>query len=92
MYSISPLREKRPPLGRAKLQAMLPKVGERRMERPTINENTRSQGSPIQNAPQPCVVVAVHPGHLWYTVQFENGIRESYKVPKCRPLYGGGQG
>jgi hypothetical protein len=64
---------------------MLPKVGDVRMERPTIDETTTVKGSVFQNAPQRCVVVAVHPGHLWYTVQFENGIRESYKVPK----YGG---
>lgn len=79
------------PLGRAKLLAMLPKVGEHRMERPTIDENTRTQGSPHQNAPQPCVVIEVNRAHLWYTVQFENGFRESYKVPKLRdPIPGGG--
>jgi hypothetical protein len=73
------------PLSRAELQRLLPKVGDRRMERPTIDETTPSRGSVQYTKPQRCVVVAVHPGHLWYTVQFENGIRESYKVPKTRP-------
>ncbi len=91
MYARNPLQEKRPPLSHAKLRALLPKVGEKRMERPTIDEYTPTRGSTQYKKPQRCVVVAVHPGHLWYTVQFENGIRESYKVPKCRPLYGGGQ-
>lgn len=72
------------PLNRTELQRLLPKVGDRRMERPTIDENTSSRGTLYENAPQPCVVVAVHPGHLWYTVQFENGFRESYKVQRYK--------
>ena len=72
-------------ISKEKARLLLPKVGDKRMERPTISETTNTIGSIQQNDPQPCVVVLVHPGHLWYMVQFENGIRESYKVPK----YGG---
>ena len=78
MYTRTPLHEKRPPLSCAKIQAMLPKVGDKRMEYPTIDE---TQGNTGSETAQPCMVVAVHPTHFWYTVQFENGIRESYKVP-----------
>ena len=85
-------QERQLPMRCAELQALLPKLGEKRMERPTIDETTPSRGTIQYTKPQRCVVVGVHPEHLWYTVQFENGIRESYKVPKCRPLYGGGQG
>lgn len=63
-------------------QDLLPKIGDRRMERPTIDETMSNGHNVAGRTPKPCVVVAVHPGHLWYTVQFENGIRESYKVPK----------
>lgn len=66
-------------------QALLPKVGEVRWERPTADETS---GMSIPKARQKCVVVDVRPEHLWYTVQFENGIKESYKVP--RPKTGGG--
>jgi hypothetical protein len=69
-------------------RAQLPKLGEKRMERPTIDETTPSRGSIQYTAPQRCVVVEVNHEHLWYTVEFENGIRESYKVPRLRP--GGG--
>lgn len=65
-------------------RAQLPKLGEVRMERPTIDESTPSRGSIQYTNPQRCVVVDVRPEHLWYTVEFENGIRESYKVPKLR--------
>ena len=77
------------PASMEEVRRLLPKVGDRRLEVPTIDE---SQSTGIQLAgrkPQPCVVVAVNPGHLWYTVQFENGIRESYKVPKYIPPRGG---
>jgi hypothetical protein len=65
---------------KAQMVARLPKIGDVRWERPTID----SDGSynDAQHKTQKCVVVEVHPEHLWYTVQFENGIRESYKVPK----------
>lgn len=69
-------------------QELLPKLGEHRWERPTICAES-SGHTAFNNQPQRCVVVEVHPEHLWYTVQFENGIRESYKVPKVRPKSGG---
>lgn len=64
-------------------QELLPKLGEHRWERPTIDENGGFVNSYIRE-PKRCVVVEVNPEHLWYTVQFENGIRESYKVPKAK--------
>ena len=69
-------------------QELLPKVGDQRWERPTIDE-TSGINTTSAHAPQRCVVVEVNPEHLWYTVQFDNGIRESYKVPKVRPKNGG---
>lgn len=85
MYSISPLREKRPPLNRAELQRLLPKVGDQRWEIPTITE-----GNGYAKEPQRCVVIEVNPAHFWYTVKFENGFRESYKVPKLQLQSSGG--
>lgn len=86
MYARNPLREKLSPLSRDKVLALLPKVGDERMEYPTIDETQSISGS---ETAQRCVVVAVYPDRLWYTVQFENGIRESYKVPKCESTNGG---
>lgn len=65
-------------------QAQLPKLGDVRMERPTIDETTATRGAIQFTKPQRCVVVDVRPEHLWYTVEFENGIRESYKVPRIK--------
>lgn len=73
-------------------RAQLPRVGDVRMERPTIDESTPSRGSVMSNAPQRCVVVEVNAEHLWYTVKFENGFRESYKVPQVKEVGGGGHG
>lgn len=56
---------------------LLPKVGERRKEVPTI-----LQGEGYNREARPCVVVYVNRKNMWYTVQFENGIRESYKLPR----------
>lgn len=64
-------------------QDLLPKVGERRWERPTIDE-TSGHNLAFNRQPQRCTVVEVNAEHLWYTVQFDNGIRESYKVPKYK--------
>ena len=66
-------------LSREWLTAMMPKVGDRRMERPSSDDTT---GNSMRKEPQPCTVVLVHPGHLWYMVQFDNGFRECYKVPE----------
>ena len=61
-------------------RAQLPKVGDVRWEVPTIDENSGHVAAlkPLQK----CVVVDVRPEKLWYTVRFENGIKESYKVPR----------
>lgn len=66
-----------PLISQEELLAMLPKMGEQRMETPTLS---KMQSGP-EARPQPCKVVYIHPDHLFYTVEFENGIRESYKVP-----------
>lgn len=55
----------------------LPKVGDRRMEVPTILRDKS-----YSREPQPCVVTYVNRRHLWYEVQFKNGVRESYKLPR----------
>lgn len=55
---------------------LLPRVGDRRMEVPTISDKV--DGAP----PQKCRVVEVNPRGLWYRVQFINtGFQECYKVP-----------
>ncbi len=74
------------------LQAQLPKVGDVRMERPTIDETTATRGSTMLNTSQSCVVVYVNAEHLWYTVQFKNGVRESYKIPQVKQVGGDGHG
>lgn len=63
--------------------AELPKIGDVRWERPTVDSGMGHMD--ILHKPQKCIVVDVRPEHLWYTVQFENGIRESYKVPRYEP-------
>lgn len=68
-------------------RALLPKVGDVRMEAPTIDE---TEGANKAKAPQRCTVVQVNACHLWYEVEFENGFRESYKVPKLKPCSQGG--
>lgn len=66
-------------------RALLPKVGDTRWETPSV----RVDKGP-KPAPQRCTVVEVNRAHLWYTVKFENGFRESYKVPKLKPKSQGG--
>lgn len=61
------------------VRALLPKVGDRRMEVPTILRDKS-----YSREPRPCVVVYVNRAHMWYTVQFENGTRESYKPPRTK--------
>jgi hypothetical protein len=57
-------------------RSLLPNVGDVRMETPTT-----MKGDPAQNL-QECTVVEVNRAHRWYTVEFKNGFRESYKVPR----------
>lgn len=66
-------------------QELLPKVGDQRWEIPTV----LMDGQGNNPKPQRCIVTDVRPEHLWYTVQFENGFRESYKVPSPKPAGGG---
>lgn len=67
------------------LREQLPKVGDIRWEIMTIDKT-----GDIKTAekPQRCRVIEVNRAHLWYLVQFENGFRESYKLP--RPKSAGG--
>lgn len=63
----------------AELIRSLPKVGDKRMEVPTISDKV--DGAP----PQKCRVVEVNSRGLWYRVQFINtGFIECYKVPDLR--------
>ena len=70
-------------------RAQMPKVGDVRWEVPTIDETI---GHTVPKKPQKGVVVDVRPDRLWYTVRFENGIKESYKVPRLKPEGGGRRG
>lgn len=64
-------------LTKDELRAQLPQVGDRRMEDPTAAED----GAKKPHPERPCRVIYVNPRHLWYMVQFANGLRECYKVP-----------
>lgn len=74
-------------LTKDQVRAQLPKVGDVRMESPTADATS---GHYVIKEKQRCVVVDVRPEHLWYTVEFENGIRESYKLPRLKPRSQGG--
>lgn len=64
------------------IRSMLPNVGDRRMEVPTILRDKS-----YSRDPWPCVVVYVNRRNMWYTVQFENGVRESYKLPNTGEVF-----
>jgi hypothetical protein len=64
------------------VREMLPKVGDHRMEVPTV-----LKGEGYNKEPRPCVVTYVNRLHMWYEVKFKDGTRESYKLPRN----GGGQ-
>lgn len=66
-----------PLISQEELRAMLPQLVEQRMETPTLR---KMQGFPDGHK-QPCKVVYINAEHLYYTVEFRNGVRESYKVP-----------
>lgn len=61
-------------------RAQLPKLGDVRYEQMSMGKT----GGFGYHATEPlrCVVVYVNPEHLYYTVQFRNGFRESFKVPR----------
>ena len=59
---------------------MLPRVGDVRLETPTAPQG-------CNYTPQECVVVEVHPNHLYYRVRFTaTGCTECYKVPQTGRL------
>lgn len=64
-------------------RTLLPKVGDKRMEVPTIGKTNNC----IENTtttPQECTVVEVNAAHLWYRVRFKSGWTECYKVPRLK--------
>lgn len=67
-------------------QALLPEVGTRMVRIPNLH---KSLGL-TEMKPCACVVEYVNKEHLWYTVRFENGFTESYKVPEIEPDKKGG--
>lgn len=67
------------------IRERLPKLGEKRLEIPTVDD---TPGVQMPKKPRKGVVVYVHPKNCWYTVQFEDGIRESYKLPHLKPVGG----
>ena len=73
-------------LSNQEIRDMMPRVGDVRKERPAYS--AESVGHVTRGKPRRCVVVYVNLEHFWYTVQYANGIRESYKMPPTR-LYGG---
>lgn len=75
------------------VKAMLPRVGQKLLRKPTIHvRDIKENAGTI-----PCVVTYVNRKHLWYEVEFEtlNGkkFRESYKLPvSTAPSDGGPAG
>lgn len=66
-----------PVMDKDEVQQLLPKVGDIRMEIPTVQDAVESAG------PKKCVVTEVNAAHLWYRVRFEkSGFYECYKLPK----------
>ena len=61
------------------IRDQLPHVGDRRMEVPTILAEKS-----YNKEPRPCVVTYVNRRHLWYEVKFQDGTRESYKLPRIK--------
>ena len=68
------------------VRAQMPKVGDIRMEKPTIPDKVMK----VQE-PKRCIVVEVHPRQLWYRVRFEGtGLYECYKLPNTKEIPPGG--
>ena len=61
---------------KAEARKLLPRVGDRRMERKLM-----SGAGVYQCELAACRVAYVNPRHLYYMVQFANGVRECFKVP-----------
>lgn len=68
-------------------RSQMPRVGDTLMEIPTI---VLWQGVNDFPEPEPCTVIWTNPAHLFYVVQFENGIRECYKLPRPKRSPRGG--
>ena len=65
----------------------LPKVGERRFERRTLEGKNSAAFNSRCGDLEPCVVIEVNHAHLWYRVKFDStGWCECYKLPKTEPL------
>jgi hypothetical protein len=65
----------------------LPKVGERRLERRTLEGKNGAAFISRCGELEPCTVVEVNHAHLWYRVKFDStGWCECYKLPKTEPL------
>jgi hypothetical protein len=69
------------------IRAQLPKIGEKRLEIPTVDE---TPGIVTPKKPRECVVVYVNLTTCWYTVQFEDSVRECYKLPRVKTGVNGG--
>lgn len=68
------------PYTKEELRAMLPKVGDRRMECMTSTGGALGYSN---SAPQPCTVVEVNEEHYWYRVVFDSiGASQCYKLPE----------
>ena len=77
-YGDSTVLDRHRPYSKEELKAMLPKVGDTLMRRQTICCPGMREPSKLKN----CKVVYVNEEHMYYTVQFQNGCRESFKVPE----------
>lgn len=61
------------------IRKTMPNVGDKLMLIPTVYTSGYKREARF---PRPCVVTYVHREHLWYTVRFEYGVYESYKLPQ----------
>lgn len=68
----------RKPYTKEELRAMLPQVGDRRMEIMCASTNAQTE-APREQA---CTVVEVNEAHLWYRVRFDRtGVHQCFKLP-----------
>lgn len=70
------------------IRATMPNVGDKMMKIPTTYTSGYKREA---RYPRPCVVTYVHREHLWYSVRFECGVYESYKLPETQYNPGGGK-
>ena len=69
----------RRPYTKEGLRAMLPKVGDRLMEKMVASTNAQTEAP----SAQPCTVVEVNEEHYWYRVVFDRtGISQYFKLPE----------